>query len=142
MLVAPLFENETARNVYLPPGDWIDYQAGKVYSGGWSVIKAGDIPAVILVRDGAAIPHIKLAQSTASMDWVSLELVVFSSESNNARALVCLPSELRLHKLSLNRQGDRFRLASDPLEGKVQWRSAGHIDRGRPPLIPHNPWRC
>jgi alpha-D-xyloside xylohydrolase len=121
ILVAPLLESGPVRNVYLPPGNWIDYQTGKVYSGGWSRIKAGDIPAVILVRDGAVIPHIKLAQSTASMDWSSLELVVFSSESNSAQALVCLPSELRLHKLSLNRQGDQFRLAGDPLEGKVRW---------------------
>jgi alpha-D-xyloside xylohydrolase len=121
MLVAPLFENESARSVYLPPGNWIDYQTGKVYAAGWSTIKAGDIPAVILVRDGAAIPHIKLAQSTTSMDWSSLELVVYASDSKDAQAVVCLPSELRLHKLTLIRQGDQFRLTNDPLEGKVKW---------------------
>ena len=35
MLVAPLFENITERNVYLPEGKWIDYQTGKVYDKGW-----------------------------------------------------------------------------------------------------------
>jgi alpha-D-xyloside xylohydrolase len=121
MLVAPLFENAASRNVYLPPGKWIDYQSGKVYPAGWSRIEAGDIPAVILVRDGAAIPHIKLAQSTAAMDWSSLELVVFAVDGKNAQAMVCLPSDLTLHKLALARQGDQFRLIGNPLSGKVTW---------------------
>ncbi len=121
LLVAPLLENETGRNVYLPPGKWIDYQAGKVYGGGWSRIQVGDFPAAILVRDGAVIPQIKLAQSTAFMDWSSLELNVYSAEQKSAQGLVCLPSELRLHKLALTLQGDQFRLASDPLAGKVKW---------------------
>jgi alpha-D-xyloside xylohydrolase len=29
MLVAPLFENVAERKVYLPPGQWIDYQTGQ-----------------------------------------------------------------------------------------------------------------
>jgi alpha-D-xyloside xylohydrolase len=121
MLVAPLLESGTARDVYLPPGKWIDYQTGKIYAGGWNHIKAGTIPAVVLVRDGAAIPHIKLAQSTASMDWSSLELVVYAAESKNVQGLVCLPSEVQLHKIVLTRQGDQFRLTGDPLAGKVTW---------------------
>ena len=48
MLVAPLFENVTERDVYLPPGKWIDYQSGQVYSGGWHKIKAGKIPIIML----------------------------------------------------------------------------------------------
>ena len=30
LLVAPLFDEKPSRRVYLPPGDWIDYQSGKV----------------------------------------------------------------------------------------------------------------
>ena len=53
ILVAPLMhENETGRDVYLPPGTWIDYQTGKAYAGGWQKIEAGKIPEIILVRDG------------------------------------------------------------------------------------------
>ncbi|MFW6205853.1 MAG: TIM-barrel domain-containing protein, partial [Gemmatimonadota bacterium] len=61
MLVAPLMEEGDARDVYLPAGRWIDYQTGRVYEPGWRNIAVGTIPAVILVRDGAAIPHIGLA---------------------------------------------------------------------------------
>jgi len=78
ILVAPLMEaGLAARDVYLPPGQWVDYQSRKVYAGGWHNVVAGQIPIVMLVRGGAVIPHIKLAQSTAQMDWSSVEKVVF-----------------------------------------------------------------
>ena len=52
MLVAPLLESGSERMVYLPKGKWIDYQSGAVYEGCYQTIKAGEIPAVILVKDG------------------------------------------------------------------------------------------
>jgi alpha-D-xyloside xylohydrolase len=122
MLVAPLMhEDETGRDVYLPPGDWMDFQTGKSYSGGWNEIEAGEIPAIILVRDGTAIPEIQLAQSTMRMDWSKLALVVFAKNSKTANGLVCLPSDNVLHEISLNRAGNGFELANDSLAGKVSW---------------------
>jgi alpha-D-xyloside xylohydrolase len=122
MLVAPLFENVTSRDVYLPPGQWIDYQTGKAYFGGWHNIEAGKIPIVVLVREGAVIPHIKLAQSTAQMDWSTLDLVVYSSDSQKANGLICLPSDQVLHNISLVRRDGTFKMESDPFVGKVTWR--------------------
>jgi alpha-D-xyloside xylohydrolase len=121
MLVAPLLENSPARDVYLPPGKWIDYQSGKVFTAGWNHIEAGSVPVVILIRDGAAIPHIKLAQSTAFMDWSALELVTYTADSKSAQGLVCLPSDQKLHRLELTSDGQQFHLVSDPLAGKVTW---------------------
>ncbi len=130
ILVAPLMhENATARDVYLPPGDWVDYQTGKGYAGGWSHIEAGKIPVLMLVRDGTAIPQIKLAQSTMQMDWSNLELVVFAREGQQAKGLVCLPSDNQLHELSLAKQGRTFKLATDPLAGKVTWKIVPFSDR-------------
>jgi alpha-D-xyloside xylohydrolase len=123
ILVAPLMEeNATGRNVYLPPGSWVDYQTGKDYSGGWRKIEAGEIPGIILVRDGTVIPQIKLAQSTMQMDWSQLDLVVFAKDSRRAKGLVCLPSDNVLRELSLNKSGGVFELAKDPLAGKVSWK--------------------
>ncbi len=122
LLVAPLFENVTARNVYLPPGQWIDYQTRKVYSGGWHNIQAGEIPIVVLVKEGAVIPHIALAQSTAQMDWSKLELVAYATDSQKAQGLVCLPTDKVLHKLSIEQKDGVFSLESDPLAGKVAWK--------------------
>ncbi|HTS19295.1 MAG TPA: TIM-barrel domain-containing protein [Verrucomicrobiae bacterium] len=122
ILVAPLMhQNDTVRAVYLPPSTWIDYQTGKKYSGGWQNIEAGKLPVVMLVRDGTAIPQIQLAQSTAQMDWSKLNLVVFATDATTANGLICLPSDNTLHPLSLTKQGREFKLANDPLAGKVTW---------------------
>jgi alpha-D-xyloside xylohydrolase len=75
----------------------------------------------MLVRDGAAIPHIRLAQSTDRMDWGAIELAVYGAGSS-AEGLFCLPDDGTLHTLRLERQGDRFVLAEDPLRDKVEWR--------------------
>jgi alpha-D-xyloside xylohydrolase len=101
ILVAPLMEDNPGRNVYLPPGHWTDYQTTKTYgSAGWQHITAGEVPVVMLVRDGAAIPHARLAQSTDRMDWGEIELAVYGSESS-AEGLLCLPEAGKLHHLSL-----------------------------------------
>jgi alpha-D-xyloside xylohydrolase len=122
LLVAPLLhKGESARNVYLPPGTWIDYQDGQVYSGGWQKIEAGAIPEIILVRDGAAIPRIALAQCTQQMDWSKIELTVFTKQAAAAKGLVFLPGDTRTHEVALTKSGGSFKLDADPLPGKVAW---------------------
>jgi alpha-D-xyloside xylohydrolase len=119
ILVAPLLEaNATGRDVYLPPGQWIDYQTGKAYSGGWQSIQAGVIPVVMLVRDGAVLAHMKLAQSTKDMDWANLDLVVYATNAQTAQGLVCLPSDNVLRRVSLPRGTGNFALAANPLAGR------------------------
>ncbi len=122
MLVAPMFENGTGRDVYLPAGKWIDYQTGKVYEKGWHYIETGEIPVVALVRDGAVIPHIKLAQSTKNMDWSNLELKVYAADAKKAKGYVCLPSDQKLVEVNLSGKGNSFKLDSNPLEGKVKFK--------------------
>jgi alpha-D-xyloside xylohydrolase len=122
LLVAPLLEEGDSRDVYLPPGAWIDYQTGREYADGWHHIQAGEIPIVVLVRDGSVIPHIRLAQSTAFMDWSELELRVYASSSNRARGLVCLPSDRVLRELNLYREGKGFVLDSREGQEDVKYR--------------------
>jgi alpha-D-xyloside xylohydrolase len=129
MLVAPIMhKGETSRDIYLPPGTWIDYQTGKPYSGGWQKIGAGKIPEIILVRDGAVIAHIALVQSTAQMDWSKIELRVYAKDATTAKGLIFLPNETEAHELTLTKSGDNFKLDADPLAGKVAWKiSVGEI---------------
>ena len=115
MLVAPLFENVTERQVYLPEGDWIDYQTGIVYSKGWHTIKAGDIPIIALVKDGTVIPHIKLAQSTKDMDWSNIELKVYASKATQAKGKLFLPNTTNLHELIVEKSGEKFILKNNPV---------------------------
>ena len=122
LLVAPLMEAGNKRNVYLPGGKWIDYQSGKVYQPGWNEIEAGQIPAVILVRDGVALPHIALAQSTDKMDWSNIELRLFTADSSVAEGSVCFPSDNRLHHLKIKQQQDKWLLTENPLKGQVTFK--------------------
>jgi alpha-D-xyloside xylohydrolase len=117
ILVAPLFTENTSRDVYLPgKGKWIDYQTGKVYNAGWNHIAAGKIPVVMLVREGAVIPHIKLAQSTKFMDWGQIDLKVFGG--NNGKGYVCLPDDNILKEVRVT----GGKLASNPFEGKTAFK--------------------
>lgn len=123
LLVAPLMEDAPSRDVYLPPGSWIDYQDGKAYEGArWHSMRPGEVPVVMLARDGAAIPHAELAQSTGEIDWSSLEMKVFSSRARAAEGLVCLPEDGELHALRLERANDGFVLVGDALQGRVAWK--------------------
>jgi len=118
ILVAPFFKDSVyERDVYLPGGKWINFQSGEVYNKGWNHIKGGKIACAILVRDGAAIPKIKLAQSTQAMDWKNIEWVVYSTDKKAATGLICLPSDNVLHAISV----ENNRIANDPYNGAVKW---------------------
>ncbi|MBO4498646.1 MAG: alpha-xylosidase [Bacteroidaceae bacterium] len=96
ILVAPLMESGmTARQVYLPKGKWTDYQTGRVFEGGcWQQISAeGELPIIMLVRDGALLPHVALAQSTDKIDWKNIQLKAYSVDVKECSGLVCLPSD-------------------------------------------------
>jgi alpha-D-xyloside xylohydrolase len=122
VLVAPLLqEGIRARDVYLPPGTWIDYQTGNRYARGWHRIEAGRIPIVMLVREGTVLPHLALAQSTSGMDWSKIELAVFARESSRAGGQLCLPAEGELKDLKLTKTGDSWKLEGELFGGKVAW---------------------
>lgn len=116
ILVAPMMEAGTERNVYLPKGNWINYQSGKTYQQGWNVIEAGKIPAVILVRDGAVIPHAQLAQSTDKINWSDIELKVYG-DKEKATGFVCLPSDNKLTDIILTKSGNNYQLEKGQIQG-------------------------
>jgi alpha-D-xyloside xylohydrolase len=121
LLVAPMFTNDDRRRVYVPPGVWIDYQTGRVYTGStWHEIQAGQIPVVLLVKNHSVLPHIKVAQSTKDMDWDNVELRVFSTYTAPVKGLFTRPGG-DLQTLSLVPRGRELVLAEDPQAGKVKW---------------------
>ena len=104
ILVAPLMESADSRDVYLPEGKWTDYQTGKVFEGGsWLNIPVeGELPIIMLVRDGSALPHVALAQSTQDIDWSRIELKVYAVDSRQAEGLICLPSDGKLQQVQVD----------------------------------------
>lgn len=74
LLVAPLIESNSNRNVYLPSGEWIDFQSGQLYGGSqWHEIEAGSIPVVLLVKAGSIIPQAAGAEHTGEIDWDNID---------------------------------------------------------------------
>ena len=99
ILVAPLLESGDSRMVYLPRGKWIDYQSGKVYEGGYQTIKVGEIPCVILVRDGSLIPHAPLAQRTDQIQWDKVELKAYKADAKKCTGLLYKPGDTALQQI-------------------------------------------
>ena len=129
ILGAPFFQDSTyERDVYLPGGKWINYQSGEVYENGWHHLKGGNVPIVILVRDGAVIPHAKLAQSTKDIDWNNLQLVVYST-IDAAKGFLYLPNDTGLHSIKLTATNGKFSMLNDPYSGKVNWTIQSYKDR-------------
>jgi alpha-D-xyloside xylohydrolase len=122
ILVAPLMNsNITGRDVYLPPGHWIDYQTGKMYAGGWHKIEAGEIPVVMLVKSGSVLPHAKLAQSTKDIDWSKINLQVYGEAKQDLKGYVCLPEDNILKEVSVKNDNGKYSLDSDPFNNKIKF---------------------
>lgn len=101
MLVAPLMEEGSERDVYLPGrGKWIDYQTGKVYTPGWQRIACGKLPVIILVKDGSAIPHIPVAQCTDQLQWDKVTWKKYLADEKEAAGLLFKPGDEKLERLT------------------------------------------
>ncbi len=79
LLVAPtLFEGQTNRPVYFPPGRWFDWDTGVEYAGGrtW-VVAAPQNRIPVAVRAGAIIPLAPDMLSTGEKPWDPLTLEIW-----------------------------------------------------------------
>ncbi len=121
IMVAPFFETSKSRQVYLPKGKWVDYQTGKTYEDGWHEIAAGELEVIMLVREGAVLPMVKVAQSTSQIDWKNIELVTFGSVSGKASVKICLPADNLVKEVVLTKKGKMFAVTQDPFAGVVKW---------------------
>jgi alpha-D-xyloside xylohydrolase len=123
LLVAPLLTETDRRQVYLPPGRWIDYQSEQVYEGGrWHEIEAGAVPIIVLVKDGSVMPHVAVAQSTKDIDWDHLELRVYSTTGEPAAGYVAPPGG-SLRELAITRGADgNYLLNRGSSETNTGWR--------------------
>ena len=106
ILVAPLMESGNSRVVYLPSfggagggSKWIDYQSGEVYEGGYQTLKAGKIPAIILVRDGSLIPHVPLAQRTDQIDWNAIDWKAYKADAKVCTGLLFKPGDSEIQRI-------------------------------------------
>ena len=76
----------------------------------------------MLVREGAVLPHAKLAQSTMQMDWSAIELVVYGSSVTKSKALVCLPADNVLRHVEVEKKNNAFVMSNDFSKGSIKWK--------------------
>lgn len=101
MLVAPLFEEERTRLVYLPEGNWVELGTNRILCGGkWHQLTAEVYPGLVFVRVGAVIPTVPPALTTDAIDWKQMKHIHFSDGSEKAFGLY--PDETQKKALAYN----------------------------------------
>jgi alpha-glucosidase len=121
LLVAPVLEpGTTARQVYLPAGEWFDWHTGERHAGGGWVVAPTPMERIPLyARAGAVIPMWPEApQSTSGHHPEVVELHVFPPGADGERAsllqeddgltLAALQGACRRSTLTLARSGDEI----------------------------------
>ncbi|MAX24460.1 MAG: alpha-glucosidase [Phycisphaeraceae bacterium] len=85
LLVGPVVEKgAVTKEIYLPPGKWIDFHTHKVYKGNQNVTVDAPLHQIpILIRSGAIIPMRNYARSVELGNNEHLSLMVFP-EGNSA----------------------------------------------------------
>ena len=79
ILVAPLFQAEDTRRVYLPAGRWVELGTNRIYEGErWVTVQATVYPGLAFVRAGAVLPMADPALTTDAIDWTTVQNVLFS----------------------------------------------------------------
>jgi alpha-D-xyloside xylohydrolase len=126
MLVAPLMEDSSGRNIYLPAGKWVDYQTGQVYAGStWHYIEAGEIPIIILVIEGTAILHLKsAAQTTSHLDWSQIECRVYaaSQDKKPIHSSFFHPEEQKMYEIELQNEKENYQFSRETMQIiKEEW---------------------
>lgn len=119
ILVAPFFEEAATRDVYLPPGQWVDLDSGQAYAGGgFQRLPRGSWGAVILGRGGRVLPTVEPAAHTGALDFTRVELWVLGTQTA-AHGLFCAPNQTRAEPLEVHATPEGAKLSRDPSGGQV-----------------------
>lgn len=86
-----------------------------------AVIDAGALPIVMLVRNGSALPHAAIAQSTDRIDWTNIELVVYRADDGQAAGTVNTPQSPEAKAIHALVSGKTVSVIEDPCTGAVRW---------------------
>lgn len=82
-LVAPVMDGELKKSVYLPEGDWYDYNGNTVYGGNRSIEYDAPIDLLpVLVKAGSIIPMRDVVQYIGEKEMDTLYLDIFPTISD------------------------------------------------------------
>ncbi len=94
-LVAPVFEKEGLREIYLPEGEWLDYETGEIYSGNKWIKTYCELSRMpVFVKQGALIFKTPPKQFIDKNEdtWEDITIEIFPEE-NGAKTLWMNPNE-------------------------------------------------
>jgi alpha-D-xyloside xylohydrolase len=84
LLIAPVMNEQSHVEVYLPAGRWHNYWKQEIIEGPTWIRKTVPLEEIpIYVRDGAVIPTVREAQHTGAIDWNELTLEMFGHGASN-----------------------------------------------------------
>ncbi|HET9107453.1 MAG TPA: TIM-barrel domain-containing protein [Steroidobacteraceae bacterium] len=125
MLVAPVLQAGGEREVYLPPGDWMDFFTGKRYRGGTTFTAHYAVDATpVFVRQGAIIPEQAMARDQVRPVRGKLTVNVygdgegrFDLYEDDGISLDYRHGDYALTPMTYSSSGDRHRLVIGPTTG-------------------------
>lgn len=101
ILVAPLFEAENRRKVYLPEGSWVELGSNCVRTGGrWHTIEASVYPGLAFVKAGAVLPMAEKALTTDALDWDTVKYVLFTDGRAEPHGFTYCPESRTAEEIS------------------------------------------
>lgn len=89
ILVAPVLDDQSSRNVFLPSGQWFDYADGKtVYEGGKKIVYEAELGKVpVFIKAGAIIPTGPVMQYSSEKPLDPLTLDVYPARQDSSFVL-------------------------------------------------------
>jgi alpha-glucosidase len=89
LLISPVVKKgQKQQRLYLPKGNWYDYETGKKYIGGQNITVKTPLSKIpIFAAEGAVITHYPVQQFVGEKDIKALELTIFYSENFKETAL-------------------------------------------------------
>jgi alpha-D-xyloside xylohydrolase len=74
----------------------------------------------VLVKNGAVIPHAKIAQSTRDIDWDVIELRVYGEPAGEPTVELATPDGVT-HTVRLTQRDGILEVVEQPLGSNIEW---------------------
>lgn len=89
ILVAPILDAQSSRNVFLPSGEWFDYDDGKtIYEGGKKIFYEAELEKIpVFIKAGAIIPTGPVMQYSSEQPLDQLTLDVYPAKRTSSFVL-------------------------------------------------------
>lgn len=85
VLAAPISDSASSRKVYLPKGNWYDFNTNKLYEGGQSYTIATSLEQIpIFIKEGTILPMAKPVEFVAPKTIFDITCYVYGKNPNTA----------------------------------------------------------